>query len=134
MNRSTLLARAYQHGHDVAKMNPQAQLPLVVSRAWRWMPEKMLDAFRELDDDTDTLVGSINDALWSGAKKARSEPENPMYRCTECGGLFLLHSIADSGRCKVCIDGEKKQKDLELETENERLRHEVEALRKQVES
>jgi len=59
-------------------------------------------------------------------------PEQPMFRCTQCDGLFLRHSIADSGRCRVCIDGEIKQAELDKDVELERLRNENEALRKQV--
>ena len=60
------------------------------------------------------------------------KPENPMYRCTQCGGLFMLHSIADSGRCKLCIEGEQNMKEFDKDQELERLKNENEALRKQV--
>ena len=60
------------------------------------------------------------------------KPENAMYRCTQCKRLFLLHSIADSGRCRICIEGEQSIQEFDKDAELERLKNEIEALRKQV--
>ena len=60
------------------------------------------------------------------------KPELEFYRCSQCAGLFLRHSIADSGRCRHCIEGEAKRDEMDKDEELTRLRQENEALRKQV--